>query len=275
LASTRTFDPPEAPIEALESVWQACGVSRAVLVQGSAHGFDHRAMLHGVSRDPENRRGIAVVSSSITHAELAELHCAGVRGIRFNWVRHLLRKYNQSSASALSEAASLASHVLPFGWHIEVHVDPEELGMIESLEVSSGQIVVIDHMARLDGSLGLIQPAFDRLIALLERKNVWVKLSGPDRLVRQEESLSAAKVFVSYLAQHVPDRSLWGLDWPHVNLNRTYSDLSLRAFVDEAIPDVDLRMKVLSENPARLYGFAPTGESQIKSNKPAQGVFKA
>ena len=275
LSDARRFDPPESPIEALEATWKACGISRAVLVQGSAHGYDHRALLDGIARDPEGRRGVAVVKSTITDGEIRDLHRRGVRGIRFNWVSHLLQKHDQSSASVLSEAVSLAKRILPFGWHIEVHVDPEGLNMIKRLEVSSGQVVVIDHMARLDGSRGLAQPDFARLLDLLERKNVWVKLSGGDRLAKQGESLSAAIDFISYLARYVPDRCVWGLDWPHVNLTRTYPDLSLRALIDEAIPDLDLRARVLSDNPARLYGFQSCGAVETSSSEHTQGVTKA
>jgi 2-pyrone-4,6-dicarboxylate lactonase len=276
LSDARTFDPPESTIESLEATWKTCGVSRAVLIQGSAYGNDHRALLDGISRDPENRRGIAIVNSTISDAELNDLHRAGIRGVRFNWVSHLLQKRRGPLSLALSEAALLAKRILSLGWHIEVHVDPECLDMIERLEVAAAQIVVVDHMARLDGSLGLMQAGFQRLLNLLGRPNVWVKLSGPDRLVRREESLSSAMGFVGYLAQEVPDRCIWGLDWPHVNLSRTYSDASLCAFFDEAVSNLDLRMKILSENPARLYGF-PTSCQVVEAigNKDAEGVTRA
>jgi 2-pyrone-4,6-dicarboxylate lactonase len=274
LSGNRAFDPPESPIESLEATWRMCGISRAVLIQGSAYEYDHRALLDGISRDPENRRGIAIVRSTITDSELADLHRAGIRGIRFNWVKHLLQKHSAPISSALSEAALLAKRILPLGWHIEVHVDPESLEMIERLVVSPGQIVVIDHMARLDGSLGLMQPGFQRLLNLLKRPSVWVKLSGADRLVRREESLAAAVGFVCYLAQEVPDRCVWGLDWPHVNLSRTYPDAALRNLFDDAVSNLDLRMKVLSENPARLYGFS-SSKMEMNTNKITQGIVKA
>jgi 2-pyrone-4,6-dicarboxylate lactonase len=267
LSESRVFDPPESPIQALEATWTACGISRAVLIQGSAYQYDNRALLDGISRDPENRRGIAIIKSSITDAELQELHRGGVRGIRFNWVGHLLQERNLSRSSALSEAALLAERISHLGWLVEIHVDSQDLNMVERLEVPSKQVVVIDHMARLDSSLGLFQPAFQRLLKLLKRQNIWVKVSGPDRLVRHESSLSAAMGFVCYLANEVPDRCVWGLDWPHVNLSRSYPDSSLRTFFDEAISDPELRLKILAENPTRLYGFA-----SLEARKNMQGV---
>jgi predicted TIM-barrel fold metal-dependent hydrolase len=98
-------------------------------------------------------------------------------------------------------------------------------------------------------------PAFKRLLRLLARENVWIKLSGADRVAAQSPSLSAATAFIARLAERAPDRCVWGLNWPHVNLTRRQSDVDLRAIFDKAIPDLDLRAKILSENPARLYGF--------------------
>jgi 2-pyrone-4,6-dicarboxylate lactonase len=252
LSDDRPFDPPESPIESLEKVWESCGVSSAVLIQGSAYANNHRALLNGIARDPERRRGVAILQNTVNDAELNDLHGCGIRAIRFNWVKHFLPK---NTSRTLEAATSLASRVFCLGWHVEVHIDPECLELIEQLNLPSGQVVVIDHMARVDASLGLDQPAFRRLLTLLDRENVWVKLSGADRVAAQSSSLHEASAFIGRLAKHAPDRCVWGLDWPHVNLANRRSDVDLRAILDNAIPDVDLRVKILSENPKRLYGF--------------------
>ena len=49
LAESRTFTPPESPIESLEAVWSSHGIDRAVLIQGSACGTDHAALLRAIA----------------------------------------------------------------------------------------------------------------------------------------------------------------------------------------------------------------------------------
>jgi 2-pyrone-4,6-dicarboxylate lactonase len=255
LSEDRSFDPPESPIELLENVWKSCGVSHAVLIQGSAYANDHGALLNGIARDPERRRGVAILQNTVKDGELTDLHARGIRAIRFNWVKHLRSRNARSPSDTLEAAAALASRVFRLGWHVEVHIDPECLEMVEQLSLPSGQVVVIDHMARINSPLGFDQSLFKRLLNLLDRENVWVKLSGADRIAAQWSSLSEASAFIAGLAEHAPDRCVWGLDWPHVNLICRYSDVELRANLEKAIPDLDLRVKILSENPMRLYGF--------------------
>jgi 2-pyrone-4,6-dicarboxylate lactonase len=59
LAAPVPFQPPLAPVQALEGLWGAFSVERGVLIQGSAYGQDHRALLAAIRRDRKNRRGVA------------------------------------------------------------------------------------------------------------------------------------------------------------------------------------------------------------------------
>ena len=88
-AENRRYTPPDAPSEKLAALHRHLGISRAVLVQASAHGTDNRAMLDAIARDPGNRRGVAMVDASISDEELQHLNDAGVRAVRYNFVRHL------------------------------------------------------------------------------------------------------------------------------------------------------------------------------------------
>jgi 2-pyrone-4,6-dicarboxylate lactonase len=261
LAASRTFDPPESPVEPLEDVWKGCSIARAVLIQGSAHGTDHRALLDAISRDPERRRGVAILPYGISDEELIHLHQSGIRAMRLNWVLHLLKATNPPESEMLKSAEALMRRVEPLGWHVEVHVDPECLDLVARLEVSNCQRIVIDHMARVDAGLGIIQPAFGRLRRLLDRKNIWVKVSGADRLARSCTSLLDVVPFISALVQQAPDKCVWGFDWPHVNLNLKREDAELFNLLSDAMPDETMRAMVLCDNPAHLYGFDSTDQS--------------
>ena len=250
LAESRTFVPPESPIEALEKIWRENGVECAVLIQGAAYGTDNAALLDAIARDPERRRGVAILPHDVAQTELERLHQCGVRGVRFNWVKHL------HPTVTLDEAATLLHRVQPLGWHGEVHIDADLLEQVERLSQPSGFLLVIDHMARIDASLGLNQPLFTRLLRLLEREHIWVKLSGADRVAASRNSLEAALPFMKVLINQVPEKCIWGLDWPHVNLTARRSDPELVALVQDAAPKKQIQRKIMTENPAQLYGFS-------------------
>ena len=55
--------------------------------------------------------------------------------------------------------------------------------------------------------------------------------------------------------QTAPDRCVWGLDWPHVNLSRKYPDEDLVELIQRAAGDESTLRQVLVTNPAKLYGF--------------------
>jgi 2-pyrone-4,6-dicarboxylate lactonase len=258
LAKSRTFDPPESPIESLEEVWKVHHIDRAVLIQGSAYGTDHAALLNAIARDPEHRRGVAILQAGISDSELIKLHQSGIRGVRFNWVKHLLGKIAWNRTDVLAEAAALLKRVDPLGWHGELHIDAELLELAEDLALPKGMPLVIDHMARLDASLGADQPSLARLLRLQKREYIWVKLSGADRLAKRSASLQSVVPIVRNFLQQAPERCVWGLDWPHVNLELKRTDAELIGLLDQIAEDKGECRRVLIENPARLYDFPST-----------------
>src|SRR4051812_37327706 len=84
LAPTATFKPAHAPVAAYRQVQKDPGLSRAIVVQPTAYGFDNRCTLQGMAELGPNARGIAVVPADVTDAELERLTLAGMRGVRFH-----------------------------------------------------------------------------------------------------------------------------------------------------------------------------------------------
>jgi predicted TIM-barrel fold metal-dependent hydrolase len=251
----RSYDPSEAPISALESVWSEIGIDRAVLVQGSIYGPDHTALLAALQRDPGNRRGVALLDLTIGEAELDELHSKGIRAVRLHWVQHLLAESNRSEAQRMAEASALCERIAPLGWHIEIHIDAHDLKALAKLKLPTDMPVVIDHMARIDLAAPERDAQLGLLSELLENPVFWVKLSGADRLTRQRDDLRDALKVMKTILSVAPDRCVWGLDWPHVNLPKRRSDLSLTQLLVEAAEDEQILRKVVKDNPVRLYGF--------------------
>lgn len=256
LSEKRTFDPPEAPIEALEDVWRSLGLTRAVLVQGSAHGDDHSAMLTAIEHSPDNRRGVAILSKDASDEMIATLHRGGVRAVRFNWVPHLLGRDPRSEQQRLNDTSQLLERISSLSWHAEVHIDLVDLELVTKLHIPRGMPIVIDHMARIDASDTNALQQTTRLLRFLDQGLFWVKLSGADRLTAKCNDLRLAMVPMQQIIQTIPERCVWGLDWPHVNLNRKRNDMELTELLLEVTGGEKTLKQLLIHNPAKLYGFS-------------------
>jgi len=115
---------------------------------------------------------------------------------------------------------------------------------------------VVDHMGRIEAARGLTDPAFTALLGLAAQPNAWVKISGIDRIGAGKRPFHEGLPFMRALAEAMPERTLWGTDWPHPNVRGDMPDDG--EVVDalfEAVPDAGLRQSILVDNPARLYGF--------------------
>jgi 2-pyrone-4,6-dicarboxylate lactonase len=242
------FKPALASIEALEELWEAFGIERGVIVQGSAYGQDHRALLAAIRRAPENRRGVALVGPDTPDAVLDQLQTSGVRGARMNFVRHLDNGFDENLCR------QVVRRIEPFAWHLELHVDAADLERLQKFVQESPVAIVIDHMGRVDATKGLSQAPFRALLKLIGDPHCWVKLSGADRLAKQGV-LEATVAFARSLVDTAPDRVVWGTDWPHVNLDRSFGDEALFDLLPEIAPDDLSRKWLMVDNPARLYGF--------------------
>ncbi|HSN22329.1 MAG TPA: amidohydrolase family protein [Usitatibacter sp.] len=246
-AAGRRYTPPDAPAEKLAALHRHLGVSRAVLVQASAHGTDNRAMLDAIARDPARLRGVAMVEATISDAELAALHAGGVRAVRYNFVRHL------GGAPDDATIRQMARRIAPLGWHLVLHLDAENLlehrDFLHRLPVP----FVIDHMGRVNADDGLLQSPFRRLVELLRDGLAWVKVSGAERVSRALGDFHDALPFAEELVATAPDRVLWGTDWPHPNVREMPDDGALVDLIPRFAPDEALRRKLLVDNPSHLY----------------------
>jgi predicted TIM-barrel fold metal-dependent hydrolase len=98
--------------------------------------------------------------------------------------------------------------------------------------------------------------AFTTLRRLLDRGNVWVKLSGVDRISRQKPPYRDAVALAQTLARHAPERVVWGTDWPHPNHKAVPNDGELVDVIAEIAVDAATRQRMLVDNPAALFRFA-------------------
>lgn len=250
-AADATFVPKEdAPKEALYALNDSLGLERCVVVQSACHGFDNRATEDALATRPSTYRGIALLPTDVDDAELTRLHAAGFRGVRFNFMGHLGRH------TPIEDVLSLAGRFAPLGWHLQIHGDPALLTDLAPALRRSPTPVVIDHIGRVDASLGIDQPDFQALMKLMTDQRFWVKVSGMDRITRLGPPYADALPFARMLVAEFGDRVVWGNDWPHPNHAGPLPDeQQLVDLTAQIAPTTAARQALLVDNPARLYQF--------------------
>ncbi len=226
------------------------GLSRAVFVQASCHGTDNSAMLDAMQRGKGRYAGVAMIDELFSEADIAELHEAGARGTRFNFVKHL------GGAPDLDVFWRLVDRVQPFGWHIVLHFDAGDLPAYSDLLDQMPCPYVIDHMARVQTADGIEQAPFQTLLELMRDERAWVKISGAERLSADgAPPYDDVVPYARALVAAAPDRVLWGTDWPHPNVRHMPDDGDLVDLLVDLIPDEATRHQVLVTNPETLYDF--------------------
>jgi predicted TIM-barrel fold metal-dependent hydrolase len=249
-APERRYTPEDAPKEALAVLHAHLGIERAVIVQASAHGTDNRAMLDAIASAPGRYRGVAIVDDGLRESDYAALHRGGVRGVRFNFVRHL------GGAHDLGVFYRVCERIKGLGWHVVLHLDGQDIIPLSDMMRKLPLHFVIDHMGRINSSAGVNQPAFRALLELVRMENCWIKVSGSERIAKPP--YSAAVPFARALVEASKARILWGTDFPHPNLDHTTDEAELVDLVPSFAPTPEDQRSLLVDNPARLYGFAAT-----------------
>ena len=63
-------------------------------------------------------------------------------------------------------------------------------------------------------------------------------------------------IFAKHLVQEVPERIVWGSDWPHVMVKGNMpNDGDLLDLLFDWVPDATKREKILVDNAAELYNL--------------------
>jgi 2-pyrone-4,6-dicarboxylate lactonase len=120
-APERKYTPCDASKDQLFALRDHLGISRNVIVQATCHGADNSAMVDAVRASGGRARGIATVRPDITDAELRGLDEAGVRGVRFNFLKRLV------NTAPEDDLAAIAKKIAPLGWHIVIYFESADL----------------------------------------------------------------------------------------------------------------------------------------------------
>ena len=256
-APERKYTPCDAGKQQLYALRDHLGFSRNVVVQATCHGADNRAMIDALQNSNGRARGIATVRRDISDEELQLMHDAGVRGVRFNFVKRLV------DFTPREELLEIAGRIARWGWHVVIYFESVDLPELWDFFTALPTIIVVDHMGRPDVSKPLDGPEFSLFLRFMrEHENVWSKvscperlsLSGPRALNDEQQAYVDVVPFARRVVEEFPDRVLWGTDWPHPNLKDHMPDDGLLVdFIPCIAPTAELQQKLLVRNPMRLY----------------------
>lgn len=244
--------PGDAPKEALFALHRHLGIERCVIVQSLVHGFDNRVVEDAIAAGGGSYLGVALAPTDVPDAELARLAAAGFRGVRFNFVAR------QDVAAQAEAVLAFSRRLVALGMHLQLQVEGPLIHALASLIDGSAVPVVVDHMGRVDASLGPDHADFAALRNHLRARpeRTWVKLSGIDRISRRRDYADGIAL-ARLLADEFPDQCLWGTDWPHPNHSHVPDDGALVDALAQIAPQTALREQILVRNPAALYRFEP------------------
>jgi predicted TIM-barrel fold metal-dependent hydrolase len=248
-APDRSYTPPDAPVEHLRALHAHLGISRAVIVHASCHGSQMDVTLDAIASSGGSYRGVAVVVESVTDRELARLHAGGIRGIRFNFVKHL------GGVPDLQVFYRMLARIKPMGWHIVLHFDAGDLLEQRELLARIDVPFIIDHMGRVKAADGLAQQPFQALLGLYRSNPLaWIKICGAERVSAGRRPFRDAIPFAQALIAIDAGRLLWGTDWPHPNISKDMpNDGELVDLLAEMCPDAAVRTRILVDNPTHMY----------------------
>ena len=248
-APERKYTPCNAGKEKLFELRDHLGFTRNVIVQATCHGKDNRAMMDACRASGGLARGVASVGADITKEELSDMHEAGVRGVRFNFVKRLV------DATPKSVFLEIAAKIQDFGWSTVVYFEAQDLKDLEPFLQELPGTIVIDHMGRPDVKNGVDHIDFKRFVSLLENNSsIWSKVTCPERLTVAGPPYDDVVPFYQAIVDRFEDRVLWGTDWPHPNMkSHMPDDGALVDYIPRIARTVQQQEKLLVTNPMRLY----------------------
>ena len=260
ISPKRLYTPGPASIDDLNALHKAIHIDRVVVVHPSPYGADNAVTVDAVRKMGDRARGVAVIDDATTDAMLDDMHGAGIRGVRVNIESH--GEIDSAVAGRLFQRT--AERVVRLGWHVQTYTNLGVLAPLHDAILKLPTPLVVDHFGRPKAELGVDQPGFKELLALLKSGKIYVKISAPYRISQLPNYPDAAPIARAMIAAN-PDRILWGTDWPHPGAAKRDpavvepfrpedNGAALNRLASWTRDKTELR-KILVDNPARLYQF--------------------
>lgn len=248
LAPTALAAPPPGPLSDYIKLRDRLGLTRAVLVQPTAYGADNSCTLAAIAALGE-ARGVAMVTGDETDAELERLAQGGIRGFRFRTFPGGVLPWEK-----LDRMAARAQEI---GWFTDIEMDGRTLPDHEAALARLPGRLVIDHIGKFLEPVPPDHPAVAVLMRLIDSGRAYVKITSPyDSSRTGPPDYADLAPLVAALVSAAPERLLWATNWPHAALaaDKRPDDGAWLDLMRQWMPD-EVRVKMLVDNPAALFGF--------------------
>jgi len=248
------YTPPHAPLEDFLALAKHLGLERYVFVQPSAYGRDNACLLDAMRETGAQRcRGIVDIDENAPDAELARLNQAGVRGVRVN-VNPIKPPEPGFSRTMMARIERLDARCAEIGWMLDFLTPGwltwELLPVLRKLKCR----YTVAHMGMFLAKDGPAQPGFRAFLDLLRASDHgWVKFTGTYRMSVAPGFSDVAPLARAFI-EVVPDRIIWGSDYPHLSFADKVGSVELFNLLAQWADEAQ-RKKILVDNPQRLFGF--------------------
>lgn len=209
------------------------------IVSGSFQGFDSSYLIDALNKLGESYFGVANIPMSITKEELENLNNAGVKAVRFNLNRAIVKDEK--------EMVYLSHKLLEeYDWHTELYVDSVSLKSLSSCLKKLPRFS-IDH-------LGLSADGLEELYTWVE-KGAIIKATGFGRI--NFDPLTVMKKIYSIN----PDALIFGTDLPSTRAKRPFSKADV-ALITSDFSEIE-QEKILYTNAVNWYNKSGKSFSSI------------
>lgn len=235
------------------------GIDRVIITQGNAHQRDNENLIACLGVMGDIARGVCVIDSTTTDAEIERLAAAGVVGARIMDL--------PGGAVGLSELEAVDAKAAAHGWMLAVQFDGSNILDHEARLKNLKSRWVFDHHGKFFAG---VTPENDEVAAvkrLIDGGKCWFKFAGVYESSKSggpdyEDVAAIARDIASY----APERIVWGTNWPH-NLAREQADypddVALTDTVLGWLPDENALQLALVKNPEELFGLPAWSASTI------------
>jgi 2-pyrone-4,6-dicarboxylate lactonase len=248
------YQPPLAALEEYLQLARQLGCERFVFVQPSAYGRDNTCMLDAMRVVGKKCRGIVDVDENASETDLQRLNEAGARGVRVN-VNPIKPPEPGFSKTMLSRIERLDARCAELGWMLDF-LTPGWLTreLIQVMGKLKSRFTVA-HMGMFLAKDGPRQPGFREFIDFLRGcERGWVKFTGTYRM-SVAPAFADVEPMARALIEAVPDRIIWGSDYPHLSFADKVGSVELFNLLAQWAPDAAMRKKILVDNPQTLFAF--------------------
>ncbi len=245
---------PPLPVEPLpdtlayRQVMAWLGIDRVIITQGNAHQRDNANTLACLSEMGDTARAVVVIDETTSDADMRALSDSGAVGARIMDL--------PGGAVGLDALEAVDARANAADWMIAVQFDGNRLrDHLPRLERIRSRWV-FDHHGKFFAGVGPDGPEIAALLRLIDRGNVWFKFAGVYESSRAGWPYEDVAAFSRRIADHAPERIIWGSNWPHNMIRKSEDypdDARLAELVLGWLGDDRARHLALVENPERLF----------------------